>query len=149
MPSGLGSPQEQYTYASRWWCTPSEDYWEVDLEKPIVRSSIPKPSFLTAAQSSAAKAEMKKLKEIGDAPIYLADKVLEWARMRPSDKQVPESLFIVYEANDWDKYGCGGNQELRKEAEGVSEVLLKPFDPQSLEAAIARALATRDGSSAE
>jgi CheY-like chemotaxis protein len=32
---------------------------------------------------------------------------------------------------------------------GVSEVLLKPFDPQSLEEAIARALATRDGSSVE
>ena len=31
---------------------------------------------------------------------------------------------------------------------GVSEVLLKPFDPQGLEDAIARALATRDASPA-
>lgn len=32
---------------------------------------------------------------------------------------------------------------------GVSEILLKPFDPQRLEDAIARAVATRDGSPAE
>ena len=62
---------------------------------------------------------MKKLKEIGDAPKYLAEKVLEWSRRFPRDRRVPESLFIVYEANGWDKYGCGGNSELRKEAANV------------------------------
>lgn len=119
VPGGLGASHEQIAYASRWWCAPYNEYYEDDVEKPLSRSAIPKPSFLTQAQSSAAKAEMKKLKEIGDAPKYLGEKVLEWARMRPNDKRVPESLFIVYEANDWDKYGCGGNQELRKEAANV------------------------------
>ena len=62
---------------------------------------------------------MKMLKEIGDAPKYLAEKVLEWSRRFPRDRRVPESLFIVYEANGWDKYGCGGNSELRIEAANV------------------------------
>jgi len=119
VPSGLGSPQEQYTYATRWWCAPSEDYYDTDSDKLFPRGVISRPAFLTAAQSNAAKTEMKKLKEIGDAPQYLAEKVFEWARMRPGDKLVPESIHIVYEANDWDKYGCGGNQELRKEAADV------------------------------
>ena len=119
VPSGLGSPQEQYTYASRWWCSPYDDYYDIESDKSIPRSAIPKPAFLTAAQSGAARAEMKKLKEIGDAPKYLAEKVFEWSRMRPGDKLVPESLFIAYEANDWDKYGCGGNEELRKEAANI------------------------------
>lgn len=119
VPSGIGSPMEQYTYASRWWCAPYDEYYEDDIEKPIPRSSIPKPVFLTQVQSSAAKAEMKKLKEIGDAPKYLGESVLAWAKAAPLDKRIPESLFIIYEANDWDKYGCGGNKELREEAADV------------------------------
>jgi hypothetical protein len=74
---------------------------------------------LNINQSRIAQIEMKRLKDIGDAPKYLAEKVLEWSRLFPRDKRVPESLFIVYEANDWDKYGCGGNRELRNEAANV------------------------------
>ena len=119
VPGGLGSPQEQYTYASRWWCAPYDEYYDETTGQSLPRSTIPKPSFLTAAQSRTAQIEMKKLKEIGDAPKYLGDKVLEWSRLFPRDRRIPESLFIVYESNDWDKYGCGGNSELRKAAANV------------------------------
>lgn len=117
--SGLGTPIEQYAYASRWWCKPYDEYYDADTDRSIPRSAIPKPAFLTQAQSSRAKTELKKLKEIGDAPKYLGEKVLQWARLRPKDKRIPESLFIVYEANDWDKHGCGGHRELRSQAANI------------------------------
>ncbi|MEO6590462.1 MAG: hypothetical protein ABIP06_14280 [Pyrinomonadaceae bacterium] len=114
VPGGLGSSQEQNTYASRWWCQPYEETSGEDSGLSVPQSAIKKPVFLTAAQSRAAQAELKRLKAIGDAPKYLGDKVLEWAKLFPRDRRIPESLFIVYQANDWDKYGCGGVQELRK-----------------------------------
>lgn len=119
VPGGLGTPQEQYTYASRWWCAPYDDYYDETTGQSAPRSAIKRPAFLTAVQSRTAQNEMKKLKEIGDAPKYMGEKVLEWARLFPRDKRVPESLFIVYESNDWDKYGCGGDQELRKDAGNI------------------------------
>ena len=72
VPGGLGSPQEQYTYASRWWCAPYDEYYDEATGQSLPRGAIPKPSFLTSAQSRTAQIEMKKLKEIGDAPKYLA-----------------------------------------------------------------------------
>lgn len=119
VPSGLGSSQEQNTYASRWWCAPYDEYYDKTTRQSVARSAIKKPAFLTANQSRTAQAELKRLKEIGDAPKYLAEKVLEWSRLFPRDRRVPESLFIVYEANDWDKYGCGGHRELRNKAAKV------------------------------
>ncbi len=119
VPGGLGSSQEQYSYASRWWCAPYDEYYDETTGASVPRTAIRKPVFLSAAQSKKAHDEMKSLKEIGDAPKYLGDKVLEWAKLFPRDKRIPESLFIVYESNEWDKYGCGGVQELRKAAADI------------------------------
>lgn len=114
--AGFGAPTDQPVYASRWWCAPYDIYYENSSPEGIDPDSLARPDFLTAAQSQTAKAEMTTLKKIGDAPIYLGRQVLEWARLRPNDKRVPESLFIVYQANGWDKYGCGGDRELRRQA---------------------------------
>lgn len=119
VPSGFGESHEQISYASRWWCAPYDEIYDESTGQSAPRSSIPRPSFLTAAQLKAAQAETKRLKDIGDAPKYLGEKVLEWQKLFPRDKRIPESLFIVYESNDWDKYGCGGVQELRKAASDV------------------------------
>lgn len=116
VPSGFGETHEQIAYASRWWCAPYEEMYDEATGQSVPRSAISKPSFLTAAQSKAAETEMAKLKEVGDAPKFLGEKVLGWQKLYPKDRRVPESLFIVYESNDWDKYGCGGVQELRKAA---------------------------------
>jgi BON domain len=72
------------------------------------------PSFLTPAQKQAATVEYKKIIALGDAPQYLADRVLAWAKLAPADPRVPESLYIVHQANGWTKYGCGNNEELQK-----------------------------------
>ena len=113
---GFGRPDEQYTYASRWWCAPYDEVYDEEVGDSVPRKVSPKPAFLTPAQSRAAQTEMKRLKEMGDAPKFLAEQVFAWSKAAPRDKRVPESLFIIYEANEWDKYGCGGIQELRRQA---------------------------------
>lgn len=106
-----------------WWCVP---YESEDSEE--VKSSMPaKPVFITSSQSLAAQAERKKIKALGDAPQFLGEKVLAWAKRAPTDKRVPESLFIVFEANGWKKYSCGNNIELQEQI----GTLLKTRYPKS------------------
>jgi len=117
---GFGSTWENYLAgASRWWCAPFEEVYDEETKTDAPRKLSVKPKFLTPAQSAAAQNELKRLKAVGDAPKYLAARVLEWARRSPLDRRVPESLYIVYEANGWDKYGCGSNEDLRGEAENT------------------------------
>lgn len=114
--SGIGDEGGQYTFATRWWCEPYSTYYDDYDENSVPAASFPRPPFLKKAQADAGLAEMKKLKAIGDAPKYLGKNVLEWAKLRPKDKRIPESLYIVYESNGWDKYGCGNDEDLRNAA---------------------------------
>jgi hypothetical protein len=82
---------------------------------------------LNPKQLAAAKTERAKLITIGDAPKFLADKVLAWQKRSPADRRIPESLYIVYLANGWTKYGCGNNEELQTQ---IGD-LLKHRYPQS------------------
>jgi hypothetical protein len=110
-----------------WWCAPYDTEYDETGTQEIPKKLPPKPLFLTEIQSNAAQAERKKLKEIGDAPKFMGEKVLEWARLSPTDKRIPESLYQVYEANGWTKYGCGSNEELRNQ---IGAILKKKY-PQS------------------
>ncbi len=95
-----------------WWCAPYDiepsDGGSTDYAPP------PKPKFINAVQINQAKAEREKLKSLGEASNYLGGKVSDWAKRSPNDKRIPESLYLVYEANGWKKYSCGGDEELRK-----------------------------------
>jgi hypothetical protein len=107
--------------ADDWWCAPyiSEDESTEDAQyKPK------KPSFITEAQIKTAKIERQKLVDLGDAPKYLGDKVIAWQKRAPLDKRIPESLYIVYQANGWTKYGCGNNEELKNTAR---DLLIKRY----------------------
>ncbi|MBV9216432.1 MAG: hypothetical protein JO053_09660 [Acidobacteria bacterium] len=110
-----------------WWCTPYETVYneETDSEQPAPLPA--RPKFLTPAQSQLAQNEHKRLKAIGDAPKFLGNKVLEWAKAFPTDKRVPEALYIVIKANGWTKYGCGNDEDLQKEL----ETYLKKHYPSS------------------
>ncbi|MGI8669068.1 MAG: hypothetical protein ACR2J3_04370 [Aridibacter sp.] len=110
--SGLGYPNSIYSGGTRWWCELYDNEYDETLQKSVPRRSN-KPNFLSEAQRNLAQTELKKLQKFGNAPSYLADKVLEWAKRSPKDERIPESLYIIYEANGWDKYGCGGDQEKR------------------------------------
>jgi hypothetical protein len=114
---GMGktdNEQEQWS-ANDWWCAPYDTTWDDAANQEVAAPLPPKPRFLTPAQSKLAQTERSRLRDAGDAPKYLAAKVLAWAKAAPADRRVPEALYIVIEANGWTKYGCGNNEELRSE----------------------------------
>lgn len=98
-----------------WWCEPYDSEYNETTNAEGPRSLPPRPAALKPAQTQAAQAERKKLKATGDAPKFLGNKVLAWARRSPADKRVPEALYLMTIANGWSKYGCGNNEELRNE----------------------------------
>ncbi len=114
---GMGkanNEQEQWS-GDDWWCEPYDTVYN-DVTNAEEPKALPKrPPFLTAEQSKTAQTERKSLKEIGDAPKFLGERVMAWARKNPTDRRVPEALYIMIEANGWTKYGCGNNEDLRDE----------------------------------
>jgi hypothetical protein len=125
---GMGkSDNEQGEFdANDWWCGAYESEDEA-ADSGYAKKPTPRPAFLTAAQEQVLKTEKAKLKAVGDAPKFLANKVMRWARRSPLDRRIPESLYIVYHANGWTKYGCGSNEELHDEIGAY----LKRHYPQS------------------
>ena len=115
--AGMGkdnNEQEQWS-SDDWWCEPYDTEYNDEANEEQPKQLPTRPAFLTIAQSKQAQAERKRLKEIGDAPKYLAAKVMDWAKRSSADRRVPEALYIMIEANGWTKYGCGNNEELRAE----------------------------------
>jgi hypothetical protein len=114
---GMGKSDNEFEMwdANDWWCAPYEEVYDENSGNSRPISSVPKPTFLTAAQSAKGLAERKKIAEMEDAPKFLANKVLEWQKRSPLDKRIPESLYIVYQANGWTKYGCGNNEDLQQQ----------------------------------
>lgn len=118
---------DYYFSSDLWWCAPYETEYNEETGQEGPRKVSSRPAFLTPAQYLAVKAERAKLKVVGDAPKYLGEKVLAWARRSPLDRRIPESLYIAYEANGWTKYGCGNNEELHAQ---IGEFLKRHY-PQS------------------
>lgn len=104
---------EQWDYDD-WWCEPYDSEYNEATNSEGPRALPPRPAGLKPAQTQAAQAERKKIKATGDAPKFLGNKVLAWARRSPTDKRVPETIYIMTVANGWSKYGCGNNEELRE-----------------------------------
>ncbi|HEV7699172.1 MAG TPA: hypothetical protein VGO43_03000, partial [Pyrinomonadaceae bacterium] len=122
LPDGMGrenNEQDQWS-DDNWWCAPYDTEYDEASSSEVPKTLPKRPAFLTAQQSQLAQAERKKLANIGDAPKFLADKVMAWAKRSPLDRRIPEALYIVIEANGWTKYGCGNNEELRDE---MTEIL--------------------------
>lgn len=122
----MDNTQEQWS-SDDWWCEPYDTEFSEATNSEQAKQLPRRPPFLTAAQSSVAQAERKRLKALGDAPKFLAERVLTWARRIPADRRLPEALYIMIEANGWTKYGCGNNEELRDQM----AALLKSKYPNS------------------
>lgn len=127
--SGMGKTNnEQDVWSSDdWWCGPYDTVYDDATSSEQPKPLPPRPAFLTPAQVRIAQSERTRLKDIGDAPMFLGTKVLDWAKRAPADKRVPEALYIMIEANGWTKYGCGNNEDLRNEMSN----LLKTRYPNS------------------
>lgn len=127
---GIGKSDNEFGEwdSNDWWCSsyleaddPGTGPYE-DLDRGFQR--LPVPKFLTAAQRQMAIAERGKLISLGDAPEMLGKRVIDWAKRFPTDKRVPEALYIVQRANGWTKYGCGSNEELQTE---ITALMKKSF----------------------
>lgn len=114
---GMGktnNEQEQWG-GDDWWCEPYDTTYNETTNTEEPRQLPKRPAFVTAEQTKAAQAERKRLREIGDAPKFLAERVMAWAKRNPTDRRVPEAIYIMIDANGWTKYGCGNNEDLRDE----------------------------------
>ncbi len=110
---GKGDNEVEEWGFNDWWCEPYDAEYSEETNSEVPRKLPKRPAFLTAAQSQTAQAERRKIKAIGDAPKFLGQKALAWARRSPADKRIPHVLYIMSIANGWNKYGCGNNEELR------------------------------------
>ncbi|HMT08215.1 MAG TPA: hypothetical protein PKA82_09430 [Pyrinomonadaceae bacterium] len=118
---GIGKSDNEFGMwdSNDWWCS---SYLSESDDETITFDGYPRlttPKFLTAAQKLAASNERKRLIALGDAPDFLGNKVLAWAKRSPTDKRVPEALYIVHEANGWTKYGCGNNEDLQNQIKAL------------------------------
>ena len=107
-----------------WWCSSYLSDSEPTDETDSGFKRLDSPKFLTAAQKQMATSERKRLIALGDAPEMLANRVIEWAKRSPTDKRVPEALYIVQRANGWIKYGCGSNEGLQAQ---ITAIMKKSF----------------------
>ena len=77
-------------YRDNWWCA-------------VAAEQGPPPSFLDAAATTAASAELSILAAEGPAPNFLAAEVIRWARAHGDDPRVPEALHLSVKAT---RFGC-------------------------------------------
>ncbi len=116
---GIGKTDNEFGDwdSNDWWCSSYLPDWDESAgdESEIGYKRLDTPKFLSAAQRQEASAERKRIIAFGDAPKYLASRVMDWAKKTPTDRRVPEALFIVQQANGWTKYGCGSNEDLQNQ----------------------------------
>ncbi len=119
---GIGKSDNEFGEwdSNDWWCSSYMSDGDENPDLPPLRI----PGFLSAAQKASAKAERRKLIDLGDAPQLLAQRVIEWQKRAPLDKRVPEALYIVHNANGWTKYGCGNSEETQV---AVAAILRKNY----------------------
>jgi len=103
-------------WADGWWPESTEtEYNENGEEVPKV---IPKPTFITAAQSQEAQSERETIKNLGPAETYLSNRALEWVKRAPADPRLPEVLYIVTQINLQTR-DASGDDDLRERAENL------------------------------
>ncbi|MBV9240883.1 MAG: hypothetical protein JO314_02645, partial [Acidobacteria bacterium] len=112
---GRTSDEQDPMASDNWWCAPYDQEYDEATGAERPKAPPHRPAFLTAVQSRQAQTDRKRLKEIGDSPKYLAEKVMDWAKRFPTDRRVPEALYVVISANGWTKYGCGNNEDITTE----------------------------------
>ncbi len=100
-----------------WWCEPYDEFYDESTREMVGVDQLKRPAFLTNAEVAAAARERTALTEIGNATSYLGRRTLEWAKTAPNDPRVPEALYLMWKANEWTKYGCGGDLEVRRDIE--------------------------------
>lgn len=120
---GIGKTDNEFGDwdSNDWWCSSylsdadegSGDNFDLGFTR------LDNAKFLSPAQRATAVTERKRIIDLGDAPQFLANRVVDWAKKAPADRRVPEALYLVQRANGWTKYGCGSNEELKTQLEAI------------------------------
>jgi hypothetical protein len=129
----IAGENEIDSWSDGWWTVPSEtEYDEAWNEIP---KKVPRPSFITAAESEAAARVRKALTAGGDAETYISNRVFDWTRRHPRDPRLAEALYIVATINLQTKYG-EGDATLRESAIKILKARFpnSPWTAKALEA---------------
>jgi hypothetical protein len=111
----LNRGYQTYYESAGWWCSPQRFDYD-DGGNKIPMATPPKPAFISDVQTKAAQFEMKKLEKAA-APDFLAEKAIEWLKIAPNDKRLPEVLYHAYEATIPYRDSCSdplNNEKLAK-----------------------------------
>jgi hypothetical protein len=87
------SPAEIDSIRGNWWCG----------ENHSDKSGIAFPTFLTAQQTAAAKAEKDQLIALGESATMLTKSTIEFATKNPTHPKTPEMLHLAVRST---RYGC-------------------------------------------
>ena len=120
-PPVIAESKDDYRFEQVWWCIYSEE----SAEKTTANDK--KLNFLTPAQKTVAREENARLAGVEAAPEFFGAEIIKWTKAAPADRRLPEALFIASRANDWTKYGCGNNEEIKNQLEAI----LRSRFPQS------------------
>jgi hypothetical protein len=71
-----------------------------------------------------AAAAWKKVTAIDDAPIYLANNILAWAKQAPDDPRIPEALHGTVRAS---RYTCYFDPKITKYSKAAFELLHRKY----------------------
>ena len=87
-------------YQDNWW---DESCFSASGDRggSYQEESTPKPlatAFLSAADKATAKAQVSKMKALGEAANYMGKIAIAYARSHPSDPRVPEALALTVKA---------------------------------------------------
>lgn len=94
----------------RWWCEQYDVNYDNDGNESQ-KADYFVPPFLDQRARAAAKLERTALKKTSDAVTYLSDRIMALAQTGSVDKRLPEALYVVFQSNQWIKYGCGNSRE--------------------------------------
>lgn len=116
---GIGRETELHIRDSlrdNWWCSavissePEITDDKDDAPRSYTAEGVKPPSFLSPAQTAAAKREYSTLKALGAGPNYISHQVIEWANSNPKDPRVPEALHLAVYTT---RYGCTDKETVR------------------------------------
>jgi hypothetical protein len=114
-------------YRQNWWCKeqPTAQPTGGDVQGPQKAERL-YPNFLSPAERASAESELAKLRQTGNAPNYLGEVVIAWARTHRDDPLVPEALYLVVKST---RYGCTDENTV-KYSKDAFDLLHKNY-PQS------------------
>jgi hypothetical protein len=85
-------------FRNNWWGSVAEN---TDSEHPGILVTVDPAAFLSPAQLAAGQAEYARLAQAENSAVVLGQRVLDYAKAHPDDKDVPEALALAVRATHY------------------------------------------------